>query len=269
MKNIIFKKYEKSIQDYGKLLDYIMCEWAWESEDPLYDTAFNFYRALKNDIYPNRKEDVDIEEILTNAQALNNVNLSNLIITCIKNFPLEFSTYKIEWWKDNTCLGIETEYTDIYEDARLPHYYILHVDPFQRYKLLHKETGKLLNFTFHDLCPSAVNTIINGRHMCGALANYDFCSTYVDWSSEDVEGTAKVVPNQKQEIFQDLILPTSTNVSYFYIPCSNNMDFQFSQGILNKVKDNYLGNLKLTMNKSENSNFSENEIDKNFDHLPF
>lgn len=263
MKNIFFKKYEKSIQDYGKLLDHIMNEWAWESEDPLYETAFSLYRALKKDIYPNRKEDVDIEEILTNAQALTNIHLSNLIITCIKNFPLEFRTHKIEWWKDNTCLGSESEYTDIFEDARLPHYYILHIDLFQRYKLLHKETGKLLNFTFHDLCPSADNSVINGRHMNGALANYDFCSTHIDWSNEDVEDTAKAVVNQKLEIFQDLIIPTSTNVSYFYIPCINNIDFQFNQNILNKVKGNYFGNLELSNNKSEN------EADENFDNLPF
>ena len=102
MENLLFKKFEKSIQDYGKMLDEIMSDWAWESEVPMYETAFGYYRALKNDIYPNRNEDVDIEEILTNESALNNVNLSNLIITCIKNFPLEFSTHKIEWWQGNT-----------------------------------------------------------------------------------------------------------------------------------------------------------------------
>jgi hypothetical protein len=269
MKNIIFKKYEKSRQDYGKMLDQIMSEWAWDSEDPMYETAFNYYRALKNDICPNRKEDVDIEEILTNELALNNINLSNLIITCLNNFPFKFRTYKIEWWKDDNCLGSESEYTDIYEDARLPYYYILHIDLFQSYKLLHKETGKLLNFTFHDLCPSDDNTILNGRHMHGDLSNYDFCSTLIDWSNDDIEGAAKVVANKNKEIFQNLILPTSTNVPYFYKPCANNIDFQFSHNIMNLVKKNYFGDLQLSIDNSKKSNISQNDIDKNVDHLPF
>ena len=153
-----------------------------------------------------QKEDINIEEILTNELALNNTNLSNLIITCIKNFPLEFRTHKIEWWDGNTCLGSESYYTDIYEDERLPYYYILHIDLFQSYKLLHKETGKLLNFTFHDLCPSDDNSILNGRYMSGDLSNYDFCSTLVDWSNDDIEGTVKVLANKNKEIFQTPVL---------------------------------------------------------------
>ena len=269
MKNIIFKKYEKSILDYGRMLDQIMDEWAWDSEDLMYETAFSYYRALKNDICPNRKEDVDIEEILTNELALNNINLSNLIITCIKNFPLKFRTHKIEWWDGNTCLGDEFEYTDIYEDERMPYFYILHIEPFQSYKLLHKETGRLLNFTFHDLCPSDDNSIINGRHMNGDLANYDFCSTFIDWSNQDLEGTAKVVTNDNKEFFQNLILPTSTNVPYLYMPCSNYIDFQFSHNIMNLVKSNYFGNLKPGIDNSKKSNISHNGIDENFENLPF
>jgi len=266
MRNIIFKKYQKTIQDYGTMLDQIMSKWAWDSEDSMYETAFSYYRALKNDIYPNKKEDIDIEEILTNELALNNTSLSNLIITCIKNFPLEFRTHKIEWWDGNTCLGSESYYTDIYEDERLPYYYILHIDLFQSYKLLHKETGKLLNFTFHDLCPSDDNSILNGRHMSGDLSNYDFCSTLVDWSNDDIEGTVKVLANKNKEIFQNLILPTSTNVPYSYIPCTNNIDFQFSHNVMNLVKSNYFGNLQLSSN---NLNISQNDIDENFNNLPF
>lgn len=266
MKNVIFKKYEKPIQDYGKMLDQIMSQWAWDSENLMYEDAFSYYRALKNDIFPNRKEDIDIEEILTNELSLNNINLSNLIITCIKNFPLQFRTHKIEWWDGNTCLGCESEYTDIYEDERLPYFYILHTELFQSYKLLHKVSGRLLNFTFHDLCPSDDNSIINGRHMNGDLANYDFCATHIDWSNENIEGTAKVVTNDNKEIFQNLILPTSTNVSYFYIPCPNNIDFQFSYNIMNLIQSNYFGNLQLS---TSNSNDSQNGIDQIFDNLPF
>ena len=248
------------------MLDQIMDEWAWESEDPMYEIAFGYYRALQSDIYPNRQHDIDLEEIFKNDLALNNLNLSNLIITCINNFPSKFSTHKIEWWIESTCLGSESVYTDIFEDARLPYYYILHIEPFQSYKLLNKETGRLLDFTFHDLCPSADNSILNGRHMNGVLANYDFCSILIDYSNDNIEGSAKVVTNETKEIFQNLILPTSTNVPYFYIPCKNNIDFQFSHNIKNLVKKNYFGNLQLSIN---NSKKLQNDIDENFENLPF
>ena len=265
MGNISFKKYEKTIKEYAEMIEELLDEWAWDSDDALYKKALMALTYLKKELYPDKLEYISIEEILANKDANTKNQLDDFLASLLIRYPIQFCTHRIEWYQNENLLGSNSRYTEVFEDPRLPHYYIFHVDLFQDFKLIHKSTGTLIGFRWHDLCPSSEENIINGRHLNGKLADYDFCSTYIDITNTDLETQAKAIINKDKSIYEELIIPTGTNVEYHYSPCKNKTDFEFNQKIISMVKSNYCCGLKLSDYDGSKTGVEDNISDN----LPF
>ena len=266
MNNLNFKLYEKTISEYGQMIDQLLNDWAWESDNPVYQNTIANLKELKTEVYPDRSGRIEIEVLLANNDAQYHNKLNDILKALIIRFHYKFSSHRIEWYKNEDFLGSESYYTNIYEDTRLPNYYILHDDLSQDYKLIYKSNGKLINFRWHDLCPSYEKYVINGRHFGGRLADFDFCSTKIDLSKADFELHATATISNDKSIYENLILPFGTNVDYQYIPCKNDLDFFFSRKIISMLRDSNYGCLKLSNGKSPENEYKNKDI---IDNLPF
>ncbi|MFM7683571.1 MAG: hypothetical protein ACKO7P_12640 [Bacteroidota bacterium] len=265
MQPLSFRKYEKSISEYATMIDNMLEDWAWEAESPMYQKALFYKNRLSEKLYPERATTCTIKELISHELAWVGVDLPNLLTLLIKEYPFHFSPFILEWYLKDSKIGETDVRTCVYEDPRMPFYYILHVDLFQDYMLLHKGTGRLLDLRWHDICPSPTPSIINGRLLTKQFADFDFCSLKIDDHTFGIEPSVSIINIEEVKLYDQLIIPTDTNVDYIYIPCKREDDFYFNQKIVGMLKSNYNGCLKVR----EDNNSDNTIVTDDFDDLPF
>jgi hypothetical protein len=253
---LTIKKQEKTITDFAIEIDDILDSCLRETSNQTNKQIISIFNIIEKEITSQSNLILTTEEILKIALESQSQELNKLLDLLAQNFPLQLSSHKIKWFKSKTQVGEIASYNHVFEDDRIPHYYILHLDFIQNYQLLHKKKGIILPLYWHDVCPSNNESIVHGRVNQGMYENFDFCSLHFDYTKPVTDYSAQLIENKNLSVYDEIIFPKKTNVEHFYIPCQKNVDQLLLEKIIEKTDKYRFGN----------NNYSTGD---NTDDLPF
>jgi hypothetical protein len=176
------------------------------------------------------------EQLLTDSEFLYSDHGDRILKLFVKNVDA-LQIDRLEWWTDGRFIDYNFRYINIWEDERIPHYYILHDEPYQAYLLLDKEAGRMLPYRFHVLCPMDDREIIIGEHLDEPFSAFGICAIRLrapkgheddvpDRPGADHIPFESVKPGQSPDDMT-CIYPLGTNVPHLYIPLRFGEDIMF------------------------------------------
>jgi hypothetical protein len=231
------KKVENDRKFIGSLLDYYLDKSIRYFND--IDDAFLIHDEVV-DFLEKKARPIDpfpgFEQLLEDDEFLDSEQCTRILKRFVRNVDV-LRLDRLEFWKDGQCVDHNVRYIDIWEDDLLPHYFILHNEPRQAYLLLDRESGSLLPWRFHVLCPSSDKNIIIGEHLDEPFDNRGICAIRLrDRGLEDdmVDGRTTADPVPFETLMPGIspddlpfIFPFGTNVPHLYIPLRSVQDIMF------------------------------------------
>jgi hypothetical protein len=217
------------------------------------------------------------EQLLKDEEFLHSDHADRILKRFVRNVDA-LQIDRLEYWKDEHFIDYNFRYINIWEDDRLPHYYILHDEPYQSYLLLDRESGRLLPYRFHLICPSDDRNIIIGEHLDDPFSNLGICAIRLrdaDGSASDALDRPKadhipfesVKPGQSPDDML-LIFPMGTNVPHQYIPLRSVEDIMFRHRMRELIHFKSFGEISHNQDPNEINKSNDQSSDAD-DMLPF
>ena len=217
------------------------------------------------------------EQLLTDSEFLHSEHGDRILKLFVRNVDA-LQIDRLEWWKDGQFVDYNFRYVNIWEDERIPHYYILHDEPNQVYLLLDKESGRMLNYRFYLICPSEDRNIIIGEHLDDPFSNLGICAIRLR-ESEGSEPNAFDRPKADHIPFESvrpgqspddmfLIYPLGTNVPHLYVPLRSVEDIMFRHRMHELIHLKSFGEIRHDQDPNEINKNDDQSSDAD-DMLPF
>ena len=234
---IEIRKVENDRRFMGKLLDYYLAKCIRFFIDV--DDALRIQQDVEDFLETTgRSKDPfpGFEDLLTDDGFLRSKHGERILVRFVKNVEA-LQLDRLEFWKDGRCLDYNFRFTDIWEDDRLPHYFIIYNEPHQSYYLLDKHNANLLPWRLHVICPSDDKNIIIGEHFDEPFDSLGICAIRL---RDQVPETDQTNPRISADAvpFETLmpgmspdelpfVFPFGTNLPHLYIPLRSIQDILF------------------------------------------
>lgn len=248
---IHFKKKEKTRLDFGQMMDYFL-EKDWCNGYFMNDeAAIKCIEIINNfcDVNNIANDKQSLESLLQQDLFFRSSDCDQLLKIFVENC-FHFPFYTIECYNEDKQCFSNYFFDEVFEDSRLPFYYILHKDDQigegASYLLVNKKTGRLHTFEMNSIIPSDNLHILYGRFDLPNLDRNSYYKIVFDLMEKGVEINEKsfvaVEINNLISIPEELsrwtdlsfftITPNTTNIDCAIIPVEQSEDIELREKLL-------------------------------------
>ena len=254
---IHFKKKEKTRADFGQMMDYFLeKDWlhGYFINKEIVTHCGNIIKGFCD--ANNIAKEKSFLRLLLNQESFLQSKDCDLLLKSVAENCYHLPFYTIECYNDDVLCFSNYYFDEIYEDAKLPYYYILYRNDYfgegRSCFLINKNTGKLHSFEMNSIIPSENLNILFGQFNFSNLDRERHYKIIFDLMENGVEINEKSfvaveiinlidIPEELSK-WTDLsfftIAPNSTNIDCTIIPVEQSDDIEFREKLL-ELRNNF------------------------------
>lgn len=252
-----FKRYQNSRHDFGLLFDHYI-EKSWSRGYLRSEDAVERCLAITREFAKSENRaitwDADLKDLFYDSSFINSTYFEDLISLLVDE-SIVIPTYHIEWFQDDSKVGDNFIWTEIYETDKLPHYYILNCnEPVWPVLLVNRNTGTQLNLLISEILPSENLHMLNGKFLENGLHSDVYYQLEFDintskneiignsYKAVHLESIIKIpaeIADSTNVLFISSINPNQTNIEHHEVKLTDQNDIEFREMIMAKISNRY------------------------------